>query len=122
MKYDFVFDSDTEKTEKKYPLASGYVSTTVIFFKNENISAKIEAEGRIELYNAADEKIGELSAGDTAGGKEKYEDILCAVDGGKILFRFPVYEWIDNYPNCDGENDRWDCRIVGYSDSLVFEG
>lgn len=120
MNPDFIFDS-AEKSEKKFSLASGYVSTTVILFKNENIFAKIEAEGKIELYNGSDEKIGELSAMDFAGGKDKYEDILCSVNDGKIVFRFPVYRWIDNYPHCDGENDRWDCVITGYSDLLVFE-
>lgn len=41
------------------------------------------------------------------------------MEGKTITISFAIVEWIDNYPNCDGEHDRWDSRTVGYHD-LVF--
>ena len=37
-----------------------------------------------------------------------------------ILFKLPDYQWIDHYPNCDGESDRWNTRIIGTSDEIFY--
>lgn len=31
-----------------------------------------------------------------------------------IKLEFPIYKWIDHYPHCDGEHDRWEQQIIGY--------
>ena len=28
--------------------------------------------------------------------------------------KLPVCQWTDHYPNCDGENDRWSWKSIGY--------
>jgi len=48
--YDKLFNS-AEHKEKKYQLASGYISTTTVFFEEENITAKIEAKGDIAFFD-----------------------------------------------------------------------
>lgn len=112
-KIDIIFDSE-KSTEKMYQLASGYISQTTILFEKENIIAVIQAKGSVEFYSMDDKLIAAGSVPAVENGKGVYEDIRCQAESGLIRLRFPIYEWIDNYPNCDGEHDRWDTRIVGY--------
>ena len=48
------------------------------------------------------------------GGREIYMDVTCHVENGQIVLKMPIYRWIDHYPHCDGENDRWDAETIGY--------
>ena len=48
------------------------------------------------------------------GGREIYMDITCLVEDGCIVLKMPIYSWIDHYPDCDGESDRWDTETIGY--------
>ncbi len=110
---DIIFNSQKDVNGKNFQIASGHISDTAVFFENENILAIINAKGSAEFYGADDSLLakGEVSKND--GGREVYEEVFCRVNGNEITLKFPIYEWIDNYPNCDGEHDRWDTRKIG---------
>jgi len=112
-KIDFVYNSEKETSEKLFQLASGYISETTILFENENIIAVVQAEGSVEFYNMDDERVAVGKAPAVESGKEVYTDVCCQAGNSRIILKFPIYQWIDNYPNCDGEYDRWDSRKVG---------
>ncbi len=99
-KMDYTFNSE-KQTKQSFQLASGYISETVILFENEKITAVIQAKGGVKFCSLHGECIAEDTAPPVNNGRE-------------------VYEWIDNYPHCDGEHDRWDTRIAGYH-SLTFD-
>lgn len=113
-KYDFSYDSSKSADKQMYQLASGYISETAILFARENIVAVIQAKGSVEFFDAEDKLIAAASAPPVVNGKEAYTDIGCYAANDVLELHFPVYEWIDNYPNCDGEHDRWDTRILGF--------
>ena len=112
-KIDFTFDSENG-ANKKYQLASGYISETTILFEKENVIAVIQAKGSVEFFNMDNELIAAGKVPQDDSGKGVHEEICCQVENNMLKLQFPIYEWIDNYPNCDGEHDRWDTRIVGY--------
>lgn len=114
-KIDITFVSGTSKGDAIYQLASGYISTTTILFEKENIVAVVEAEGNAEFYDMSDNLIASAKAPEVDNGKGKYVEIGLDAGSGFVQLKFPIYEWIDNYPNCDGEHDRWDTRIVGFN-------
>ena len=48
-------------------------------------------------------------------GDEKFSDLMCIVTDGVIKLGFPQYSYVDNYPNCDGESDRWTKTVSGFN-------
>lgn len=110
-KIDFVFDS-TKDNGKEFQLANGHISETNILFERENIAAVIYAQGKIEFYSNG-EFVEVRNLPEVDSGKGVYDAVICTVNGELIKFEFPVYEWIDTYPNCDGEHDRWVTRKIG---------
>lgn len=114
---DHVFDSQTEKT---YQLATGHISKTVILFEREQLYAEILAEGQVTLYDAQGNVLAKDQAPLEESGRKVYEEVTCRVEDGSVILEFPIYQWIDHYPNCDGEHDRWSTRKVG-SHSCRFE-
>ena len=112
-KYDKIFNS-SETKEQQYQLASGYISTTTVHFEEENIVAKIEANGVIEFFCGDDAESMALKMPEQTGGRQVYEDVICSVEENNILLNFPIVKWIDNYPHCDGEHDRWDSQTIGW--------
>lgn len=111
--YDKIFKS-TETNEETYQLASGYISTTTVFFEEERVAARIEAKGDIVFFDEAGTELAAIQMTEQTGGRGVYEDVVCSEEEGTIVLKFPVVEWIDNYPHCDGEHDRWDSRIIGW--------
>ena len=83
VKFDVVFNSETDNAKGYFQIASGAVPQVV-------------------------------------SGKEAYQEISCQAENGKIVLQFPIYQWIDNYPHCDGEHDRWDTRKVG-AHTMIFD-
>lgn len=113
--FDIVFNSEKENG-KSFQIANGYISQTKILFENEKIIALIDAKG-IASFRDIDNAILDTCYIDCEqSGKGVYESVVLKVDGDVITISFPVCEWIDNYPNCDGEHDRWDSRIIDYID------
>lgn len=101
-------------------IACGYVDTTEIFFRQENILVKVTAAGQIDFF-AGENLLASLSVPAGSGGRGCYQDIACKAEDGKLLLRFPEYTWVDHYPDCDGESDRWSARITGYKPPVVFD-
>ena len=112
-KIDKVFLSGNG-VKKTFQLASGYISQTTIHFENENIIAVIQAAGSVEFFDRDDTLIAAGSVSPDDSGRKVYEDVVCQVKDDVLILHFPIYEWIDNYPHCDGEHDRWDTRIIGF--------
>ncbi len=102
--------------EQKLQLANGHISTTTILFEEQNIVAKIEAKGDIAFLDTNENLLATISIPGENEGKKVYTQVVCSVDENGILLKFPIVEWIDNYPHCDGEHDRWDEKIIGYHD------
>ena len=104
----------------QFNIASGYVSTTEILFQHEGILLTVTASGELAFYNRDKKLLAAASVPADSGGRQRHLNICCKVDGDRIFVTFPVYTWYDNYPNCDGESDRWDYRITGYQNPVVF--
>ena len=120
---DVIFDSinstcnklyDREEGFLRFQIAHGYCSTTVIFFEKEHIFAKVEASGKVAFYDDGEQLLASGSQPPQEGGRERYTHIRCKVENGAIVLQLPILEWIDNYPHCDGESDRWDDKTLGY--------
>jgi len=109
-----IFHSDIDPADREFQLASGYISTTCITFENEGIRTVIQAPGKVEFFGAGDVLLAAAAVAPQEDGRQLFEDVRCSVADGTIVLRFPVYQWIDNYPHCDGEYDRWDKRTLGY--------
>lgn len=112
-KIDFTFHSETDG-KKTWQLASGYIFETRILFAREQITAVVQAKGSVEFFDGEGGLVAAGSVSAMEDGREVYEDICCQVEDGCIVLQFPTYKWIDNYPNCDGEYDRWDKIVTGW--------
>ena len=115
-KYDETFISSRDTEPQNYHLACGFLTRTDILFQEENIFAVIECTGEIEFRSPDDvlTTIASVTVPKQEGGREIYMDITCLVEDGCIVLKMPIYSWIDHYPDCDGESDRWDTETIGY--------
>ena len=114
-KTDIVFNSEKDK-KRNYQIASGYITETVVLFEKESIYAVINANGQVEFFDLNDKLIKSEKVPSVDDGKMVYDEISLNVENNQIIIGFPVCEWIDNYPHCDGEHDRWDKKIIGWND------
>jgi len=119
-KFDVVFNSETDNAKGYFQIASGYISETRIHFEKEHIVAVVHAKGCVEFYDMENKLLASGAVPQAVSGKEAYEEISCQAENGKIVLQFPIYQWIDNYPHCDGEHDRWDTRKVG-AHTMIFD-
>lgn len=115
-----IFNSEKDNSKGYFQIASGYISETRIHFEKENIIAVVQAIGQVEFYTTDGELLASGSVPPVVSGKEVYEEICCQADSDKITIQFPIYQWIDNYPHCDGEHDRWDTKKVG-AHTMIFD-
>lgn len=113
--FENVYNSFNNTDFIKFQLANGYISNTEILFEVEKIIVNIDAKGNAEFFNLTGELLKSVEIQKQTGGKEVYTEILCDVENSAIVLKFPIVEWIDNYPNCDGEYDRWDSKVIGYT-------
>ncbi len=114
MNYDKVFNSSKNNSES-FELATGHISTTVIFCEEEKLFVKITAKGTVDFFGAEDNLLESVTLPAQTGGREIYDEVVASVAEGCLVMKFPVVEWIDNYPHCDGEHDRWDRRVIEYN-------
>ena len=107
IQYDKLYEGQGKKT---FTLACGMISTTSIYFKDAALLVKVEAEGEVFFYDAT----GELQASCTLERQDRrYNEVICEIKDGKVLLEFTIYKYVDNYPHCDGEHDRWDEIRIG---------
>ena len=88
--------------------------------RQENILAKVTAAGQIDFFSG-ENLLASVSVPAGSSGRGCYQDIAFKVAEGKLLLQFPEYNWVDHYPDCDGESDRWSARITGYKPPVVFD-
>jgi len=117
-KADIVFYS--QNGPLRCQLASGYISETRLLFERENILAQIHAKGDLKFYDGNEKLLAEISLPREEDGKGVYEEVILRREEKALVLDFPIYEWIDHYPNCDGEHDRWSTRTVGCH-TVVFD-
>lgn len=116
MIHKVVFDSAKSNKGEMVGLASGYVSLSSISFVNENITVSIEAKtGEVEFYDSKSNKLLSAKVQTPVSGDEKFSEVQCGVEGEQIKLGFPQYTYKDNYPNCDGESDRWTKTVSGFT-------
>ena len=115
-KFDKTYITSQAAEPENCHLACGFITRTDILFKEENIAAVIECTGEIEFRRPDDMRntIAAVTVPKQEGGREIYMDVTCSVEDGQIVLKMPIYSWIDHYPNCDGESDRWDAETIGY--------
>ncbi|MBE7056090.1 MAG: hypothetical protein E7388_01440 [Ruminococcaceae bacterium] len=107
------FNSKTEATPINNQIPPQ--ASTFILFENEGVIVVIDQnEGFFEFYTTDEQLITYGSLPTVEEGRKSYLDICYSVDKDNIVLKFPVYQWIDNYPNCDGESDRWDTKTIGF--------
>ena len=105
---------NSENGRQEFQIASGYISETRVLFEKEQIVALIRAKGVVEFYDRDGEHLATVVAPAEESGKQVYTRCFCDVQDGALEIGLPICQWIDNYPNCDGEHDRWDVEIVGW--------
>ena len=121
MTHKLIFDSAKSISGELFDLACGHISLNEISFLNEKIMVNIESRtGEIEFFGADSNKLLFTKIPTPSSGDEKFSEVMCIVEGDYIKLGFPQYVYKDNYPNCDGEHDRWEKSISGY-DYLCFD-
>ena len=100
------------------------IRPTTVVFEQEGVSAFVNSLGHIEFFDAQGTSLGFVDrpaaeSPELYAHSGQYGTVEYTADGREIRFRFPVYEWDDFYPHCDGESDRWNRRTVRHF-SVVF--
>lgn len=117
MVHKVIFDRPKSGEGKLISLASGYVSLNEITFPKEKIIVRVEAKnGEITFCDLKSTPLLSAKVPTPSDGDEKFSELACKVEGDTIILGFPQYTYKDNYPNCDGESDRWTKSISGFQD------
>ena len=121
MNYDHILKLSDNLKEEHFHLSCGFHDKTYFLFEDANFYVAIHCKGTFEFRNADNKQlIKEIKAKSMDSGRGCYMDVLISNTNNKVTFQLPDYDWIDHYPNCDGESDRWDAKIVGINDEVVF--
>ncbi len=115
MMHKVIFDSVKAPEGEVIGLACGYESLTEILFINEKIAVQIEAKtGEVDFYDLESNKLLSTKVATPSSGDEKFSEVKCSIECEQITLGFPQYDYVDNYPHCDGEHDRWTKIITDY--------
>lgn len=115
MVHKVTFNSQNDPAGQLLELASGHISDNEILFINEKIIVKIESrKGEILFCDEQDTILLSAKTELPRSGDEKFSQVQCTVLGDEIKLGFPEYTYVDNYPHCDGEYDRWTKTVSGY--------
>lgn len=76
-------------------------------FSCKGYKAEISDKGAVNLYDYGNKLIASF---DETG--EKYREFRFEMKDGAFVISFGHTETVDNYPNCDGEYDRWSTRWI----------
>lgn len=106
MEVNFTFDSSIEE-RKEITLSFERGVITEVFFKEEQLLAKIDGNGETQLCAPDGSVLDTQKPVGPDGEGRLLEKAFCQVKGNEIILEFPVYKYIDHYPHCDGEHDRW---------------
>ncbi len=119
---ELTFDSKCYPDGKILNLACGFISLNSIDFINEKTVVLFEAKtGEVTFCDASSAKILSAKVALPGDGDEKFSEIKCIVEDGCIKLATPIYDYKDNYPNCDGEYDRWTKIVIGFDTVVCFD-
>ena len=123
---DNITYNSTEKIDLLEIKAPYYnaINPTAVYFEQKKIYVTMDSLGHFEFVDEEQNKLAVLDypvSEDPSeyGHSAQYGEIRCSSDGKEITLFLPVYGWEDNYPNCDGESDRWD-RYISRWFRIVF--
>ena len=120
MKYDHVINADSQLNAECFHLSCGFYETTSFLFEKADFSVVIHCKGEFAFYAPDGSKVMTYKAKRMASGRGCYMDVLITTTDNAVIFQLPQYDWIDHYPNCDGESDRWTAQITGINDEIVY--
>ena len=120
MTYDHIIKATEELEDKQFHLACGYYTTTAFFFEKAGFGVVINCNGTFAFYAASGEQLETVEAKPMRDGRGCYMDVFVTTEENRVIFRLPDYIWYDSYPDCDGESDRWDTKIIGTSDEIIY--
>ncbi|MBQ7415835.1 MAG: hypothetical protein IJW14_02200 [Oscillospiraceae bacterium] len=107
MTYEHIFDSGALRCEAEYKIPhEGFVT---ILFEKEQILLRVDAQGNAVFCDLSGQ---EKYRSKVECEPRRFDKVLCDVTNDIITVRFPIIKWIDHYPHCDGEYDRWSEVIV----------
>ena len=122
MKFDHIIKGTEELTDARFHLSCGFYENTYILFEKAGFYVNIHNKGTFTFCAPDYRKLAVIQARPMDSGRGCYMDVLISTTEDGAIFRLPEYEWIDHYPHCDGESDRWDARIIGIRDEVRFPG
>ncbi|MBE6636856.1 MAG: hypothetical protein E7618_03515 [Ruminococcaceae bacterium] len=105
MTYTYCFDSETSRFETKLEMNQ----PITVLFQREHIVLQADPDGHA-VFSHLDGRT--LLTAKADGQAHRFDQVRCLVTTDKIVVNFPITKWIDHYPNCDGEFDRWSEVIV----------
>lgn len=91
----------------------GHIDDTRMHFVNEKLFVTVKERGNITFAHEDGRVLAQVFV-DPHTMNGLHGDCLCTLCCGKILLFFPLYHFIDTYPDCDGEYDRWIAREAGF--------
>lgn len=105
--------------EYLFPNLYGHVEDTEMYFINEKVYLTAKAEGIITFEDEARCELARIEIKPTTKNG-MHDNIYCRCDDRRIKVWFPIVDYIDNYPDCDGEYDRWTVKYLAY-DCVLFD-
>lgn len=110
MQYDRIFDSSSNSSGKSFEIEDK--NSIVIFFEKEQIVLYVDTDGNAVFSTVDGAELYKTKAEET---DRRYLDFFCQVIDNTITVKFRTVKYIDHYPHCDGEHDRWSTIIVSES-------
>ena len=120
MTYDHIISPAAVLDKERFHLSCGFHDTTSFLFEAHGFSVVIHCNGTFTFSSADGHPLETRKLKPMTDGRECYMDVLITTTDENVRFQLPEYSWIDHYPHCDGESDRWDAKIVGIRDEIVF--
>lgn len=120
MTYDHIISSSESLKQERFHLSCGFYETTGFLFEDLNLQLSIHCRGEFTFSTPEGRPLKTVSAKPMDSGRGCYMDVMITRAGDTLSFQLPEYKWIDHYPNCDGESDRWDAGIIGIRDEIRY--
>lgn len=120
MKYDYIVKNSEELKEARFHLSCGFHENTYILFEKAGFYVNIHCRGTFTFCTLDYQPLAVIRAKPMDSGRECYMDVLISTTEDGAVFCLPEYRWIDHYPHCDGESDRWSAEIIGVRDTVRF--
>lgn len=116
MKYDFIYKDENYSFQNTFELEFESDEPITVLFERDGIILRTDRFGNAIFLNEGGE---ELMRGAATSESGRFIEVHLVASKDEIRVNFPVIKYIDHYPNCDGEHDRWSKRIVA-SNYIIF--